>query len=290
MCEYEPGAAAALPGGIGVSLLTVYDNEAPDGLVGGTPHVHLACSEGYYVIAGSGAVQALNPKGFTETPLQAGTVVWFDPGTIHRLVNGGGLKILTLMSNSGLPEAGDAVLTLPPEHLTDRETYLEATTLTGEGEARTLSAMARRNLALEGFAVLRESVEAEGPSALDDFYAAAVRIVQPQLADWRSAGSRALDAWPTRPAPRWTLSRPVRRRTCRPPNSINSPPPPSSAGTACAVASTSTTSLRERQNCERATHRHRDERRHRPDGLPPAPRRSIVAIREQGGLPAADGR
>jgi len=185
MCEFESGSAVALPGGIGVSRLTVYDIEAPDGLVGGTPHVHLACSEGYYVIAGSGAVQTLNPKGFTETPLQAGTVVWFDPGTIHRLVNGGELQILTLMSNSGLPEAGDAVLTLPPEHLTDRETYLEATALTGEGEARTPSAMARRDLALQGFAVLRESYEAHGPSALDDFYAAAIRIVRPQLADWR---------------------------------------------------------------------------------------------------------
>jgi mannose-6-phosphate isomerase-like protein (cupin superfamily) len=144
-----------MPGGIGISLLKVYDIEAPDGLVGGTPHVHLACSEGYYVIAGSGAVQTLNPNGFTETPLQAGTVVWFDPGTIHRLVNGGGLQILTLMSNSGLPEAGDAVLTLPPEHLTDRETYLAATTLTGEGEERTPSAMRRRDLALEGFKTLR---------------------------------------------------------------------------------------------------------------------------------------
>ncbi|NEA35367.1 cupin domain-containing protein [Streptomyces sp. SID13031] len=183
MCEFGP--AAALPGGIGISRLTVYDIEAPDGLVGGTPHVHLACSEGYYVIAGSGAVQTLNPKGFTETPLQAGTVVWFDPGTIHRLINGGELQILTLMSNSGLPEAGDAVLTLPPEHLIDRETYLKATTLTGEGEARTPSAMTRRNLALEGFAVLRDAYAADGPAALDAFYESAIRIVQPQLADWR---------------------------------------------------------------------------------------------------------
>ncbi|MEV5961529.1 cupin domain-containing protein [Kribbella sp. NPDC051952] len=185
MCEYEPGTAVALPGGIGVSLLTVYDVEAPDGLAGGSPHVHLACSEGYYVIGGSGAVQTLNPSGFTETPLQPGTVLWFDPGTIHRLVNHGGLQILALMSNSGLPEAGDAVLTLPPEHLTDRETYLKATALTGGDAARTQSAMTRRNLALDGFAVLREQYESTGPSALDDFYAAAVRIVQPQLADWR---------------------------------------------------------------------------------------------------------
>ncbi|WP_406049284.1 cupin domain-containing protein [Kribbella sp. NBC_00889] len=185
MCEFGPGPATALPGGIGISLLKVYDLQAPDGSAGGSPHVHLACSEGYYVVAGSGSVQTLNPKGFTQTPLEAGAVVWFDPGTIHRLVNGGSLQILALMSNSGLPEAGDAVLTLPPEHLTDRETYLKATTLTGEGEARTTSAMARRNLALDGFAVLRESYETDGPSALDDFYAAAVRIVQPQLPDWR---------------------------------------------------------------------------------------------------------
>jgi mannose-6-phosphate isomerase-like protein (cupin superfamily) len=185
MCEFSPGPSTALPGGIGVSLLKVYDIEAPDGHVGGTPHAHLACSEGYYVIAGSGTVQTLNPKGYTETPLQAGTVVWFDPGTIHRLVNGGGLQILTLMSNSGLPEAGDAVLTVPPEHLTDRETYLQATTLTGEGEARTQSAMARRDLALEGYAALRAAYEVDGPSALDAFYQAAIGLVRPQLADWR---------------------------------------------------------------------------------------------------------
>jgi mannose-6-phosphate isomerase-like protein (cupin superfamily) len=185
MCEFESGSAVALPGGIGISKLTVYDIQAPDGLAGGTPHVHLACSEGYYVMAGSGAVQTLAPKGYAETPLQAGTVVWFDPGTIHRLINDGGLQILALMSNSGLPEAGDAVLTLPPEHLTDRETYMAATTLAGEGGARTQSAMARRDLALQGYAVLRDRYAAEGPSALDDFYAAAVRIVQLQLADWR---------------------------------------------------------------------------------------------------------
>src|SRR5262249_33523065 len=146
-----------------------------------------------------------------------------------------GLRILALMSNSGLPEAGDAVMTLPLEYLTDRETYLAATTLTDrepdlaattltdretylaattttvtdptattiaevyptatavtqnattstQQNARTRSAIARRDLALEGYAVLRERYEAEGPSALEEFYAAAVRIVQPQLVDWR---------------------------------------------------------------------------------------------------------
>jgi mannose-6-phosphate isomerase-like protein (cupin superfamily) len=197
MCELDGGAArpAALPGGIGVSLLKVYDTTAPDGLVGGTPHVHLACSEGYYVISGTGAVQTLNPKGFTETPLAAGTVVWFDPGTIHRLVNRGELQILTLMSNSGLPEAGDAVLTFGPEHLTDRETYLAAHTLTGEGDERTAAAMRRRDLALHGFLALRAAYDADGPAALDAFYESAVAIVRPQVADWRrrwEAGAKRL--------------------------------------------------------------------------------------------------
>jgi mannose-6-phosphate isomerase-like protein (cupin superfamily) len=183
MCEFEPGPAMALPGGIGISKLTVYDGEAADGLVGGTPHVHLACSEGYYVLAGNGAVQTLSTKGYAETPLQAGAVVWFGPGMIHRLVNRGDLQILALMSNSGLPEAGDAVMTLPPEYLADRDTYLKATALTDD--ARTQSAMARRDLAVQGYGVLRERYESEGPSALGDFYAAAIRLVQPQLADWR---------------------------------------------------------------------------------------------------------
>lgn len=175
MCDND---GAPLPGGIGISLLRVYDVEAPDGLVGGSPHVHLACMEGYYVVAGSGAVQTLNSKGYAETPLEPGSVVWFDPGTIHRLVNGGGLTILTLMSNSGLPEAGDAVLTYPAEHLADRAAYEAATTLTGSEEERTASAMKRRDLALQGFLELRKQ-------GLDEFYARAVELVRPFVGGWR---------------------------------------------------------------------------------------------------------
>jgi mannose-6-phosphate isomerase-like protein (cupin superfamily) len=188
MCDYD--GARALPGGIGVSLLKVYDREAPDGLVGGSPHVHLACAEGYYVVAGTGAVQTLNAKGYEETALNQGSVAWFDPGTIHRLVNGGDLTILTLMSNGGLPEAGDAVLTYPPEHLADRAAYDAATTLSGTGEERTGSAMIRRNLALQGFQALRAD-----PAELDEFYAAATRLVRPLVGEWRKrweAGAKRL--------------------------------------------------------------------------------------------------
>ncbi|MZD09815.1 cupin domain-containing protein, partial [Streptomyces sp. SID5785] len=101
------------PAAVGVSRLRVYDWPTVDGLPGGgTPHLHLTCSEGYVVTAGHGAVQTLTTSGYRETPLEPGSVAWFTPGTIHRLVNAGGLEITVVMQNSGLPEAGDAVLTL----------------------------------------------------------------------------------------------------------------------------------------------------------------------------------
>lgn len=133
-----PDGPAPLPGGVGVSRLRVYDTVAPDGLVGGTPHVHLCCTEGYVVTDGEGAVQTLTSSGFRETPLRPGVVVWFEPGTVHRLVNTGGLGIVVLMQNSGLPEAGDAVLTFPPDVLADPGVYAAAAELPdGERRART---------------------------------------------------------------------------------------------------------------------------------------------------------
>ncbi|WP_091345385.1 hypothetical protein [Micromonospora rhizosphaerae] len=57
------------------------------------------------------------------------------------------------MQNGGLPEAGDAVLTLPPDQLADPATYAAAITLSGGGAPGTdLSATyARRDLAARGF-------------------------------------------------------------------------------------------------------------------------------------------
>ncbi|MFB7270034.1 cupin domain-containing protein [Streptomyces sp. NPDC056244] len=185
------GAAgfAGLPGAVAVSHLRVYDWEAPDGVRGGTPHLHLTCSEGYVVTAGRGAVQTLGPAGFAVTPLGPGSLVWFTPGTIHRLVNEDALRIVVLMQNSGLPEAGDAVLTLPPEYLTDPETYARAAGLpdasrASEGE-QAAAARRRRDLAVEGFTVLRTAWEAGDPGPLLDFQRAAAALVRPRLARWR---------------------------------------------------------------------------------------------------------
>ena len=173
-----------LPGGVAVSHLCVYDWPAADGVSGGTPHLHLTCSEAYVVTGGRGAVQTLTSSGYEVTPLEAGTVAWFTPGTIHRLVNEDDLRITVLMQNSGLPEAGDAVLTLPPEYLTDPETYARATAIPADApeEEQERVARARRDLALEGYRALRA---AEGPEPLAAFHRAAAALVRPRLAEWR---------------------------------------------------------------------------------------------------------
>jgi len=173
---------AGLPGGVGLSRLCVYDWPAADGLHGGTPHMHLACSEGYVVTGGRGAVETLTVSGFEVTPLAPGTVAWFTPGTIHRLVNEDDLQIAVLMQNSGLPEAGDAVLTLPPEYLTDPGTYASVTRIPPDAsrEEQEQVARTRRDLALEGYRLLRES-----PAALDAFHAFAAALVRPRLDEWR---------------------------------------------------------------------------------------------------------
>lgn len=178
---------AGLPGAVAVSHLTVYDWEAADGLRGGTPHLHLTCSEGYVVTAGRGAVQTLTAEGFESTPLEPGALVWFTPGTIHRLVNEDGLRIVVLMQNNGLPEAGDAVLTLPPEHLTDPGTYASLVRVPDGTEAEQAAfARRRRDLAVEGFAALRAAWEAGDEKPLLDFHRAAGALVGPRLADWRT--------------------------------------------------------------------------------------------------------
>lgn len=187
------GGFAGLPGGVAVSHLSVYDWPAVDGACGGAPHIHLTCSEGYVVTGGRGAVQTLTSSGYEVTPLVPGTVAWFTPGTIHRLVNEGDLRITVLMQNSGLPEAGDAVLTLPPRYLTDPETYAAVTMIPAGAPEEVLErvARARRDLALEGYRELRA---AEGPEALAAFHRAAAALVRPRLAEWRERWRQGAEA------------------------------------------------------------------------------------------------
>ena len=208
------------PGGTSVSRLSVYDWPTTDGAGragGGTPHLHLASDEGYVVLSGTGAVQTLGPDGYAEHPLAAGTLLWFQPGVVHRLVNDADLEILVVMSNAGLPEAGDAVMTFPADVLADAERYAAAATLpvvpsesvapadtaTAADAATADAARARRDLAVEGFTELRRRVLAEGPDVpMGELYDAAARLVQGAVPGWqlrwdatvRAATDRTADA------------------------------------------------------------------------------------------------
>lgn len=172
------------PGGTSVTRLSVYSGTCQDGLEGGTPHLHTASTEAYVVIGGSGALQTLDVHGFRETELSAGSTVWFTPGTIHRAINRGGLEVVVVMQNAGLPEAGDAVMTFPPEIVADAARYREAATLpTGEGVEDAVRR--RRELAVEGFLRLAESLGDDDPGPLQAFYDSAVALVRPAVAGWR---------------------------------------------------------------------------------------------------------
>lgn len=179
----DPGTPP-FPGGVAVSHLRVYESTSVDGLAGGTPHCHTACTEAYAVIGGRGRVVTLGGDGYTETPLEAGSFAWFTPGTIHRLVNEDQLEILVLMANAGLPEAGDMVITFPAEVLADTDRYREAAALPPESLTTSgddAAVRARKDLAVEGFRSLVDG----GPAALARFHARAVELVAPSVPSWR---------------------------------------------------------------------------------------------------------
>ncbi len=188
MGALTPPGLAGFPGATGVTRLHVYDWPTVDGLAGGSPHLHTASAEGYVVLGGHGAVQTLSGDGYAEHRLAPGDLVWFTPGTVHRLINGGDLDILVVMQNAGLPEAGDAVLTFPTPVLADPAAYRRAATLPhGVGdEELAAAARARRDLAVEGYLSLVERVTAEGPSALRALYDAAARLVCDRTVEWES--------------------------------------------------------------------------------------------------------
>ena len=178
------------PGGTAVSLVSVYDWPTVDGQAGGSPHLHTASTEGYVVTGGTGAVETLSGEGYRRHDLARGTVLWFTPGTVHRLVNDSGdLQLVVVMQNAGIPEAGDAVFTFPDAVLADPEAYAAAAgapaapglTETERGEA----ARTRRDLAVEGYLALRERVRAEGPAAMGPLWDTAARLVSSRTGPWR---------------------------------------------------------------------------------------------------------
>lgn len=179
-------AYAGFPGATAVSRLRVYDWPALDGVRGGSPHMHTASTEGYIVSRGTGVLQTLSGDGYREYPLSPGTILWFTPGTIHRVTTaspaapiGEDLDILVVMQNAGLPEAGDAVFTFPPSVLASPDAYSAAAAIDSPLD---VAARRRRDLAVTGFLALRDG----GPSALSAFYEAAAQIVRSRVESWRA--------------------------------------------------------------------------------------------------------
>ena len=174
---------STFPGGTSLSHLDIYGDAAPDGVCGGSPHMHLVSTEAYVVVSGRGALQTIDGDGFRETPLSAGDVVWFTPGTIHRAVNRDDLKVVVLMSNAGLPGAGDAVMTFPAEIVADAAAYAEAAAL-GDLEGRAARASRRRDHAVTGFEALRDALLAGDPAPLEAFRTAAGALVRDRATGW----------------------------------------------------------------------------------------------------------
>lgn len=178
--------ASSFPGGTSLSDLAVYPDAAPDGVCGGSPHVHLVSTEAYVVTGGTGELHTIDSAGFRRAPLSAGTVIWFTPGTIHRAVNLGDLSVVVVMSNAGLPEAGDAVMTFPREVLADPRRYADAARIPDDVDesARAAAATRRRDLAVRGFTEIRDRVVAGDIGALAEFHAAALGVVSSRSTGW----------------------------------------------------------------------------------------------------------
>ncbi|MGR0321232.1 cupin domain-containing protein [Agromyces sp. ZXT2-3] len=178
------------PGATSVSALEVYDGVAPDGLAGGTPHLHLVSAEAYLVVAGRGRLHTIDGGGaFAERSLAPGDLVWFAPGVIHRAINDGGLEVRVIMQNAGLPEAGDAVMTFPDDVLADPERYADAAALPGpeasDGD-RLAAAHGRRDLAVAGHLALFGDDGAVDPDRLARLHARAAALVRPRVPEWRA--------------------------------------------------------------------------------------------------------
>lgn len=175
----------SFPGGTLITRLRVYDTLAPDGQRGGTPHVHLLCTELYLTLQGTGQVELLDANGPSTIDLIPGSALVFTPGTIHRLLNPNrDLDILVIMANNGLPENGDNTPTFPEHVLSDADAFAQHVV------ADTLAdAYRRRDLAIEGYLALKAAFahsQQAGQVALTAFYERATRLMQPYLGSWRA--------------------------------------------------------------------------------------------------------
>lgn len=173
-----------MPGSTLVTRLKVYDSVTPDGQRGGTPHVHLLCTEMYFVTAGLGSVEMLDWHGYSKKELKPHDALVFSPGTLHRIINpDGDLELLIIMQNSGLPERGDNVVTFESDLLSTDEAYQSAMRVSSFDEAQQ-----RRDKGVEGFTALKAAFDQgleTGRGALEQFYALAAERTKALRSNWK---------------------------------------------------------------------------------------------------------
>jgi mannose-6-phosphate isomerase-like protein (cupin superfamily) len=148
------GEIAEFIGGVGLTHLKVYDQRpAPDGRMSGCAHIHGLTDEGYYTIAGAGALELHDPEhGFRSVPLTPGNYVQFTPGTLHRTVSEGGLEVLVIMGNAGLAERGDARIYFGAAVDDDPAEYARLAALPREGGLK--GALERRDASVAAYMAL----------------------------------------------------------------------------------------------------------------------------------------
>lgn len=173
-----------MPGATLATRLRVYDSAGPDGQRGGTPHMHLLCSEMYFVLSGSGFVEMLDWHGFSRQPLSPKSALIFSPGTLHRLINPeGDLELFITMQNSGLPERGDNVVSFRADILEDDTAYQQAMAISSLQEALT-----RRDRGVEGFLEIKAAFSqslSEGQTALREFFELATARTRHLYGSWQ---------------------------------------------------------------------------------------------------------
>lgn len=134
-------------------------------------------------------METITASGYESHELAPSDLLWFSPGTIHRIINTGHLDILAIMQNGGLPEAGDAVLTFEADIVADPERYARTAALkTGPDPAPdslASAALTRRDAALVGYQRLKEAAQAGDLAAVERFHRDAVRLVQHRVPGWQ---------------------------------------------------------------------------------------------------------
>ena len=169
-----------LPAGVGLTHIRIYAEAGPDGIPGGGAHVHLVCSEIYYILKGTGQIEILGVDGLETIDVVPNKVVFFRPGIFHRVLNPNkDLEILAIMQNGGLPERGDFVMSFPADTLNSPTAYNQALRVTDHADA-----IRRRDLSLKGYLELKAAFlrsKDEGRELLRNFYRSARNLIAPKV-------------------------------------------------------------------------------------------------------------